>query len=295
MSSSKKIAIFFIVLLLATGLAAAGSYQGAKAFDLPLLAIIMATSIVIQWIAFIPAHIFQTEKYFDLIGGSTYILVTLLAVSLAPQLSVYTMLMAAMIIVWAGRLAAFLSRRVHKKGKDGRFDEIKKDFMRHLNLWTIQGLWVGITAGAALTAITSLQMVSNPALFIFGALVWLAGFSIETVSDHQKTQFRADPENQDKFIQHGLWSWSRHPNYLGEITLWIGMAIMAVQYLIGWQFFTLISPLFVIVLLTKISGVNMLEDRADKKWGGEADYEAYKSRVGVLLPKIGRETVSNAS
>jgi steroid 5-alpha reductase family enzyme len=116
-------------------------------------------------------------------------------------------------------------------------------------------------------------------------LVWVFGFVIEVTADSQKSRFRADPENKGKFIHTGLWAWSRHPNYFGEIVLWIGVAVIALPILRGWQWLTLISPVFVTLLLTRISGVPMLEKRADEKWGGQEDYEAYKERTPVLVPR----------
>jgi steroid 5-alpha reductase family enzyme len=125
-----------------------------------------------------------------------------------------------------------------------------------------------------------------------GSLVWAFGFAIEVVADAQKSRFRADPENAGKFIDAGLWAWSRHPNYFGEIVLWIGVAVIALPVLRGWQWVTLISPVFVAVLLTRISGVPILEKRADEKWGGQEDYEAYKERTPVLIPRPFALTVS---
>ena len=111
----------------------------------------------------------------------------------------------------------------------------------------------------------------------------MIGFGIEAVSDSQKTTFKNDPANTGAFINVGLWRWSRHPNYFGEIMLWTGMAIMVLPALRGWQYATLISPAFVFVLLTRVSGLPMLERRSDKKWGGQPDYEAYKAATPVLM------------
>jgi steroid 5-alpha reductase family enzyme len=114
------------------------------------------------------------------------------------------------------------------------------------------------------------------------AAFWIAGFTIEALADHQKGVFRADPANRDRFITSGLWAWSRHPNYCGEILLWIGVALIALPALSGWPLLTLISPFFVYVLLTRISGIPLLESRSDAKWGDDPAYRAYKARTPVL-------------
>jgi steroid 5-alpha reductase family enzyme len=182
-------------------------------------------------------------------------------------------------------LGYFLYTRILRDGEDRRFREIVHSFPRFLMAWTLQGLWVALTLGTALAAITSRSKAPLDLFAIMGFLVWLAGFTIEVVADHQKRIFNSKPENKNKFIHTGLWAWSRHPNYFGEIALWIGVAIIALPILQGWQYVTLVSPLFVTILLTKISGIPMLESNADKKWGGQPDYEAYKARTPILLFK----------
>jgi steroid 5-alpha reductase family enzyme len=190
-----------------------------------------------------------------------------------------------LVAIWAGRLGTFLFRRIQKAGKDARFDEIKVSFIRFLNTWTLQGLWVSLTLAAALAAITTTTRKELGLFALIGLVVWVFGFGFEVVADAQKSRFRADPQNKGKFINIGLWATSRHPNYFGEIVLWIGVAIIAVPVLRGWQWITLISPVFVTLLLTRVSGVPILEKRADEKWGGQADYEAYKKRTPVLIPR----------
>jgi steroid 5-alpha reductase family enzyme len=274
-----------IVILIGLGVALAGSQGGASAFGIPIFAFSVGLAFLIQWLAFIPAYLLQTEKFFDLTGSITYISVMAIAVLLSPVVDGRSILLLALVVIWAARLGTYLFRRIHKAGKDTRFDEIKPSFLRFLNTWTLQGLWVTFTLAAALAAITTTTRKELGWFALFGFLVWVFGFAIEATADAQKSRFRADPENKGKFIQTGLWAWSRHPNYFGEIVLWIGVAIIALPILRGWQWVTLISPVFVTLLLTRVSGVPMLEKRADEKWGGQEDYEAYKERTPVLIPR----------
>lgn len=274
-----------IILLVAAGIAFAGSQGGVSVAGIPLFAICVALAFIIQWIAFVPAYIQQTEKFFDLTGSITFITVVVSAVWLSPSVDARSWLLLALVSAWALRLGSFLFMRIRSAGEDRRFREIKPSFARFLLTWTLQGLWVTLSLAAALAAITSATRLPLGAFALFGFLVWLLGFGIEVIADRQKSVFRAAPENAGKFVNVGLWSWSRHPNYFGEIVLWIGVAIIALPILQGWGWLTLISPLFIILLLTRISGVPMLETRADEKWGGQDDYEAYKARTSILIPR----------
>jgi steroid 5-alpha reductase family enzyme len=281
----KALVAVVIVVLIGLGIAWAGSQGGATVNGIPIFAISVGLIFLIQWLAFIPAYLRQTEKFFDLTGSITYISVTILAVLLSPEVDGRSVLLLVVVVIWAARLGAFLFQRIHKAGKDARFDELKTSLIRFLSVWTLQGLWVSFTLAAALAAITTTTRKELGAFALIGLLIWIFGFAFEVVADAQKNRFRADPENQGKFINTGLWARSRHPNYFGEIVLWIGVAVIALPVLRGWQWVTLISPAFVALLLTRVSGVPMLEKRADEKWGGQQDYEAYKERTPVLIPR----------
>ena len=284
-SNRNALIAVIVVILVAIGVAWAGSQGGASALGVPIFALAVALAFLIQWLAFIPAYLRQTEKFFDLTGSITYITVTTIAVLLSPQVDGRSILLLALVLIWATRLGTFLFNRIQKEGRDERFDEIKPAFLRFFNTWNLQGLWVTLTVGAALAAITTTARKELGIVALIGFLVWLFGFAFEVMADAQKSAFRADPENKGKFIQSGLWAWSRHPNYFGEIVLWIGVAIIALPVLRGWQWVTLISPFFVALLITRVSGVPMLEQRADERWGGQEDYEAYKERTPVLIPR----------
>jgi len=188
-----------------------------------------------------------------------------------------------MIIIWAIRLGLFLFTRIKQDGKDVRLDVIKTKFIRFLNLWTLGGLWVLVTMGAGLAAITSTISLEIGIIGYIGIGLWIFGFMVEVMADSQKRQFRKDPNNKGRFISTGVWSWSQHPNYFGEITLWFGIALLAYPVLSGWQLATLISPVFVYLLLTKVSGINLLDDIAQERWGSDPEYLDYTRRTSKLI------------
>jgi steroid 5-alpha reductase family enzyme len=277
---------FPILILVGALMAYAGSQGGSTYNGIPVFALCVGLTFIIQWIVFIPSYLRQTEKFFDLTGGLTYISVITIGLLLSGNYDTRVLLLWAMVVIWAVRLGTFLFRRIRKAGKDDRFDELKPSFIRFLNVWTIQGLWVTFTMAAALVAITTSVRKEMDAYAVVGLLIWVFGFAFEVIADSQKSRFAADPANKGRFIQTGLWSKSRHPNYFGEIMLWIGVAFIALPVLQGLQWAALISPLFVTLLLTRVSGVPLLEAKADKKWGGQTDYEEYKKNTPVLIPKL---------
>lgn len=282
--NSHLVSVLAIIVAIgvALSIAVAGSSADIQIFGIPLLFVCGLIAFAVQWLAFIPAFIFQTEKYFDLLGSLTYITLAVVALLYSRQ-DVGAFLIASMVIIWALRLGTFLFRRVIQVGHDQRFAKIKPDFLQFLMTWTLQGLWVFLTFSAGLAALTSGKAYPIDTFVGVGFVLWLVGFLIEVVADQQKSNFRNDPGNANKFIRHGLWAWSRHPNYFGEILLWTGIAIAAIPMLEGWQYVTLISPVFVVLLLTRISGVRMLEARANRKWGAEEDYKEYCDKTPMLL------------
>lgn len=277
-----------VTVFLGLLLAAAGSAGGLTVGHWPAFGVAVAAAFVMQWIAFVPALVLNTEKHFDLTGSLTYISVTLgLLLAVQPQ-GARSVLLAVLVLIWAARLGTFLFTRILRSGGDGRFDEIKQNPIRFFGVWTIQGLWVSFTAAAAWIAMTSSRNQSLDVWAILGALIWLIGFSIEAIADAQKTVFNRKQNGKRQFITTGLWSVSRHPNYFGEILLWIGIALMALPTFAGWQFVGLLSPVFVTLLLVRVSGIPMLEKRAEERWGNELAYQEYLKNTPVLIPRLGR-------
>ena len=291
MSKTQTSLVLFFVVLIALLFAWAGGQYGPQ-FNIgeftavPLLVIAVLIVFLIQWLAFIPAYIKKTEHFYDLVGGVSY-LVFVGGMFLATyQFDMRSLLLTVLVSIWALRLSLFLFKRVGQDGSDSRFDSIKHDFMRFLLAWTVQGLWIIVTAGCAIAAISSAQKVSLTMIDGIAILLWILGFAIEIIADQQKRQFKRQETKPTPFICQGLWRYSRHPNYFGEILLWFGIALLALPALQGWQYMTLLSPFFVVLLLTKISGIPLLEAKADERWQGLDEYQNYKNNTPVLLPNF---------
>ncbi len=280
----KPILGILAIIAFSAALIIAGNQGSVEALGVPLFFICASVGFVLHWLIFLPSFALQTEHYFDLTGSLSYIGAVLLAFLLHPSMSIRGIVICLMVTLWAVRLGSFLFLRVKKAGQDRRFNEIKTRFWRYLFTWTLGGAWVFITLAAGLAAATTNQHSPVGILFFVGTGLWIAGFAFEIIADRQKTQFRNDPANADTFITTGLWRYSRHPNYFGEIVLWAGIALIAVPVLSGWQLATLISPLFVYLLLTKVSGIPMLEKSAVERWGSDPEYQQYLTRTSPLLP-----------
>ena len=275
-----------VSILIGLLIATAGSEGSVNFNGVALFAICASISYVLHWLIFIPSFIYQTEHYFDLTGSISYLTGIGVAFYLNPSVDPRDLIIGAMIVIWAIRLGTFLFMRVKQDGKDGRFTVMKTQFHWFLMTWTIGGLWVFLTMAAGLAAITSNVTAPIGIMTYIGIALWIFGFSIEVIADKQKRIFKKQPNKEKEFITSGLWAWSRHPNYFGEITLWFGLTLIALPVLSGWQLVTLISPIFVYILLTRISGVTMLEARGMKKWGDDPEYLNYiKDTPKLMLRK----------
>ena len=271
-------------LVVAAVIAVAGSDGTARVADSPVVAVCIAAAFAIQWLAFLFAWTLKTERFFDLTGSLTFLTLAVLALAASGQPDPRALVVALLVGVWAVRLGAFLSLRIGHDGFDRRFTRIRTRFSTFLMTWTLQGLWVSVSFAAGLAAIAASSRVPADGFLAAGVLLWSLGFTMETTADVQKRRFRSDPDNAGRFIRSGLWAWCRHPNYFGEILLWTGIAVAAWPALTGWAHLTLVSPVFVWALLTRISGVPMLEASADRRWGSDADYAAYRARTPCLVP-----------
>ena len=268
---------FLLTLALSSG--------STKINGMPILAICAILAYAINYVVFIPSFIARTEHYFDLTGSLTTITLIVYALAVSSERDARSFIVAAMVLIWAIRLGSFLFMRAKQTGGDSRFDSVKHRFIPFLSWWSLQGLWVLMNLAGALVILTTQEPESFGAFAVIGICLWVIGFTIEVVADQQKKTFRRNSINNGRFITTGLWAWSRHPNYFGEILLWVGIAVIGLPVLSGWRWVALISPIFVIILLTKVSGIPILERRAHKQWSGDKSYAEYVENTPILIMK----------
>ncbi len=278
LGAAAAVAIAFAVAL-------AGSSGGVTVAGVSVMLWVVALAFAVNWVGFVHSLLTRSERYYDLTGTATYLSVVVVALVLVGRYDARSLLLAGLVAIWTTRLGLFLFRRIRRAGSDSRFEKILTDPARLFMTWTLQGLWVSLTLAAAVAAVTAGTPTPLGVWWVVGAAVWVGGFAIEATADAQKSAFRSEPGNEGRFISEGLWAWSRHPNYFGEIVLWVGVALVAVPALEGWQYVTLVSPLFVYVLLRYISGVPMLERKARKRWGDDPAWQRYTDTTPMLVPR----------
>lgn len=280
----KSIIVILIAFSAGMLVALAGSQGSSMVGTMPLFLICGIIAYAVNWLAFIPAFAAKTEKYYDLTGSLTYLTVIATACYFATSLDTRAMIVAAMVAIWAIRLGSFLFKRISEDGGDHRFDKIKQSAPRFLLAWTLQATWVVMTAASAIMILTSEKRLGLDVYAYLGIAIWITGFAIEVIADKQKRDFRKQSGDDKKFIQSGLWAWSQHPNYFGEILLWAGITVISIPLLSGWQWVTIISPFFVWFLLTKVSGIPTLDKKAKERWGDDEEYERYRKKTSKLVP-----------
>lgn len=285
----KSIIVFLIVTVIAFGFGWLAGSESVETAGYSAFFLCTVIAMVVNWLVFIPSAMAKADTFYDTTGAITYLSVTAFAcwaaINAFGSLDTRGLVLAAMVAIWCIRLGSFLFIRIHAMGgTDSRFEKIKVNPARFLVAWTLQGLWVVLTASAALVAITAETRAPVDVFLWIGLAVWLFGFAWEVIADAQKSAFKKDPANKGKFINTGLWRWSRHPNYFGEITLWTGVLIVAIPVLTGWSWLVVISPVFVYLLLTRVSGVNLQNAQAKERWGDDPAYQEYRRNTPALIP-----------
>lgn len=285
-----SVLIIILTILIPSSLSLLISDNSISINGYPVLLYCVLISFTIHLIIFIPSAIMKNEKFYDFTGMIAYLSIIIFAIQQKyiqiHSIDIYSLVLSLLISIWTLRLGIFLFYRVLKVGEDIRFKDVKNNALQFFVWFSISSLWVSLTTMAAMNVITSKNYNQDLTLLYIGTIIWIIGFLFEIISDYQKIKFKNNALNKNKFIDSGLWSISRHPNYFGEIILWIGVYIITLPSTSGLEYLGIISPLFVIVLLNKVSGINLLEASADEKWGSSKEYQKYKKITPKLIPKL---------
>lgn len=271
-------------LAIAAATSCAAGVHSARLFGVPAPMLAAAVAFAVNLLAFVPAALLRTERFYDAIGTLSFLSVMAVALAAAPSWSLARVLPAMLVMVWTLRLGSFLVARIRRASKDGRFDDIKGRPARFLVAWALQALWAQLTALPAVMLVSRGEERGLSIVEVAGYAVWALGFVVEVVADRQKAAHAR--QHPGAFITTGLWRFSRHPNYFGEITLWLGLFIAGAAVYQGPLAWTaaLLSPGLVFVLLRFVSGVPLLEARAEDRWGGDAAYRDYRDSTSLLVP-----------
>jgi len=274
-------------------------------------------SVVINWAVWgIHAYPQQSEKFFDATGSLTYISLIISGFFIGLREDPYQLfnirklVLSCMVLAWCIRLGSYLLQRILRDGKDGRFDSLKQNWCQWLGIWSFQAGWCFLVALPVLVVqskacissdrnsqcanLLDLHFVApgnefNISLMdILGWLIWFGAFAFEVIADRQKDAFRQDPANKGRYITSGLWAYSRHPNYFGEIMLWVGICISGSSCFTNWDWLSLISPINTFILLNYVSGVPMLEKTRLERWGHEPAWRWYTDKTPCVFPTIFR-------
>ncbi|TNM86773.1 uncharacterized protein si:ch211-210c8.6 [Takifugu flavidus] len=243
-----------------------------------------ATDVGIQWAGWALAAALKTEKFYDLAGSGTFILLAHLSRMWGGANHIRQKVQTGLVTAWGLRLGTFLFLRILKDGHDRRFNNVRDSPGTFFVYWTVQAMWVFMTLLPTLLLNSERRDVPLGTRDYVGWALWGFGFATEAIADQQKWIFKSDPNNAGKFIQSGLWAYSRHPNYLGEILQWSGLWLSASSVMAGPQYLSVASPLFVWFLLRYVSGIPMLEKQALRKWGSDPAFQHYTKNTPLLWP-----------
>lgn len=232
--------------------------------------------------AYIWAYKRQSDVLTDISYSLSFIAVAMYGLYFWGPLTYPRVVLAGMVLIWALRLGGFLFYRIHKMGRDTRFDDFRESKIGFLKFWILQSISIWIIALPFMVGLYS----NNENFNTWGIVIFLLGWIIEAVADYQKFSFRNNKKNEGKFIQTGLYTWLRHPNYLGEILCWLGIFLFVSPMLIGTSWLVIISPIWVIILLLFISGIPLIKVSNLKKYNHLPEYHNYLKKTWHIFPFI---------
>ncbi|KAH6557210.1 hypothetical protein KP509_1Z128100 [Ceratopteris richardii] len=260
------------------------SRKGRFVLDENYLAITAIVTVLYQFSFFVVAAACKFDKVTDFAGSTNFVILALLTGILHDTWYFRQIVLTALVTIWGLRLGLFLLLRILQWGEDRRFDDKRENLLKFAVFWAIQAVWVWTTSLPVTVVNASERNPDIAATDVIGWILWLVGFVTEAVSDQQKLAFKNNAANKGKWCDVGLWRFTRHPNYFGEILLWWGIFLASVRVLVGGQWAVVAGPIFITSTLLFLSGIPLLEASADKRYGGLAEYRRYKKRTSPLLP-----------
>ncbi|XP_062117998.1 uncharacterized protein LOC133831643 isoform X2 [Humulus lupulus] len=237
-----------------------------------------------QLLFFIVTALLKIDKVTDFAGSTNFVILAILTLVVRGSWHFRQVVLSSLVVVWGLRLGLFLLLRILQWGEDRRFDEMRQNLGKLAVFWIFQAVWVWTVSLPVTVVNASNREPSFQPADIIGWIIWSIGFSIEASADQQKLQFKNDPGNRGRWCNAGLWKYSRHPNYFGEIFLWWGIFVASTPVLDGAEWLVIIGPIFLTLLLLFISGIPLLEESSDKKFGNVAGYAMYKKTTSPLIP-----------
>ncbi|QEN05294.1 DUF1295 domain-containing protein [Thiospirochaeta perfilievii] len=248
-------------------------------------------SVVINLFFFIIAFSFKTDKVTDLSYSLSFVLLApLLLLSSGANFTSIQLGLTLAIVLWGLRLGSYLLKRILITKTDDRFDDKRDNPANLIRFWLLQtvAVWLIMLPYSKILTLRGDHDITP--LTIVGFVLYLLGLIIEAVSDSQKFRFKNREENKNRWMDKGLWKYSRHPNYYGELLVWWGLFIVVTPLLSGFGFLTILGPVTITLLLLFVSGIPLLEKSADKKYGSNKEYIKYKESTSLLiiLPKRNR-------
>ena len=283
--SYKHLISFLIILLVIIFLTYILSIDTLSINEIPIVYLFTSSILILNSTFFLHSYIYKTDIFFDLVGSLSFLSIGVISLLLIPNIDANQILVFFLLLFWSLRLGPFLFIRRLGANNDERLEEFFKSPISLYFLWSMNSLWVFFTSLSMIIIFSSPNENEFGLIQWLGLIVWVTGYVIEVISDSQKTKF--NKFNKGKFINIGLWKYIRHPNYLGEIIIWVGIFIISLNYIHSLtSFLSILSPIFVFLLLRFITGVPQLEARGKEKWGHLDEYNSYKEKTGLLFPKF---------
>ncbi|XP_057544256.1 uncharacterized protein LOC130823600 isoform X2 [Amaranthus tricolor] len=256
----------------------------AKVLDSHFLAITAIVTVCYQFIFFVITALLKFDKVTDFAGSTNFIILAVLTILIKGSWHFRQVILTLLVVLWGLRLGLFLLMRILQWGEDRRFDEMRSNIGKLAVFWLFQAVWVWTVSLPVTIVNASDKNPSLQAADIIGWIMWSIGFSLEASADQQKLSFKNSPANRGRWCNVGVWKYSRHPNYFGEIFLWWGIFIGSIPVLEGAEWLVILGPVFLTLLLLFLSGIPLLEESADKKYGNVDEYKLYKKVTSPLIP-----------